>query len=162
MPADEYFEDAVARLIAMPPGDPVNDRSPWGDVPEAERLAWCRALLDFPTSFPGPAIMGFVAQRIRAGGVVGVHRWAWQAAAFHRLGFAASDWYLLRLCIEQRRDALLARTGGRFVVDTQRVGYPSIALIAEDWTDWLPLLRSGITPLRALDGDGDGNPVLPA
>lgn len=157
MPADEYFQNAIARITAMSPSDPINDRSPWGDVPEEDRPRWCRALLDFPTAFPGPMVMTFAARQIRAGGVATLHDWAWQAAAFHRLGFSAADWYLLRLCVDRRRETLLARTDGRFVVDTQRVGYPSIALIAEDWTDWLPLLRSGLTPLRALDLIVDGD-----
>ena len=53
-------------------------------MPEGLRLDWCRALIDFPTFFPGP-------------------------------------------------------------------------LIAEHWTDWMPLQRAGVTPMRALDLIVDGN-----
>lgn len=172
MPADEYFEDELDRMRRMPPSDPRNARSSWGDVPEEDRSAWYRAILDFPTQFPGPTIMTFAAREIRAGGVATLHAWAQQAAAFHRIGFTAAEWYLLRLCVDRRLEGLLAREDGRFVVDTQRVGYRPVALIAEHWTGWLPMLATGLTPLRALglivDGDrrswpggrvidGDGN-----
>jgi hypothetical protein len=157
MPADEYFEAVFDQIRRMSPGDPRNERSPWGDIPREDRPAWCRAILDFPTHFPGATVMTFAAREIRSGGVATLHAWAEQAAAFHRIGCTAADWYLLRLCVDRRLERLLAREDGRFVIDTKRSGYRSIALIAEHWTDWLPLLASGLTPLRALDLIVDGD-----
>ena len=45
----------------------------------------------------------------------------------------------------------------RFLTDTTRYGYQTIALIAESWTDWLPLRRAGLTPRRAFDLVFDGD-----
>lgn len=157
MPADKHFETAAEALRRSPGFSPVREHNPWGDVPDHLRLDWCRALLDFPTFFPGPTAMAFTARIIRSDRVATVHQWAWQADDFHRIGFAAADWYLLRLCVDRRLDKLLDLEDGRFVADTQRFGYRSIALIAEHWTDWMPLLRSGVTPKRALDLIVDGN-----
>ncbi|WP_400996734.1 hypothetical protein [Agromyces sp. GXQ0307] len=168
MPADAYFEGArpeqprretAREALERSPGyTPERDRNPWGDVPEELRLDWCRALLDFPTFFPGPFAMSIAARVIRddrASDVVA--QWSWQADDLHRVGFTAADWYLLRLCVDRRLEKLLARDDGRFVIDTTRLEYRSIALIAEHWTDWLPLRRAGLTPLRALDLVVDGN-----
>jgi len=54
-------------------------------------------------------------------------------------GFTASDWYLLRLCVDRRLTKMLEKDDGRLVIDTQRLGYPTIVLIADHWTDWKPL-----------------------
>ncbi|GAA2035869.1 hypothetical protein GCM10009819_20490 [Agromyces tropicus] len=157
MPADEYFESTVEPEQSSGPAQPAVSADapasvdPWGEVPIDERLDWARALHDFPPVFPGPTVMFFIQKRIRSGRVASLDDWAWQAAAFHRIGFTAADWYLLRLCVEQRLERLLARGDGRFVVDTQRLEFQSVALVAEHWTDWLPMTRSGVTPLRALD-----------
>jgi hypothetical protein len=126
-------------------------------VPESLRLDWCRALLDFPTFFPGASRMAWTARIIRSDRATTVHQWAWQADDFHRSGFTASDWYLLRLCVDRRLTKLLEKDDGRLVIDTQRLGYPTIVLIADHWTDWKPLLRSGVSPQRALDLIVDGD-----
>lgn len=167
MPADEYFEKREAHperetaqdaLRRSPGYTPERRRNPWGAVPEDERLDWCRALLDFPTFFPGPMWMSIAARIIRDDRVSDVvSQWSWQADDFHRIGFTAADWYLLRLCVDLRLEQLLAREDGRFVIDTQRYGYLSVAPIADHWTDWLPLLRAGVTPKRALDLIVDGD-----
>ncbi|MFC9918262.1 hypothetical protein [Agromyces binzhouensis] len=165
MPADEYFirhdgpRETAQEAVERSPGyTPERRRNPWGEVPEPARLDWCRALLDFPTFFPGPLAMGFAARTIRADkATAAVAQWAWQADDFHRAGFTADDWYLLRLCVDRRLESLLAREDGRFVIDTTRIGYRSIALIAEDWADWLTLRRAGLTPKRALDLLVDGD-----
>lgn len=168
MPADAYFEGArpeqprretAREALERSPGyTPERARNPWGGVPEELRLDWCRALLDFPTFFPGPFAMSIAARVIRDDRVSDVvDQWSWQADDFYRIGFTAADWYLLRLCVDRRLERLLTREDGRFVIDTQRYGYPSIALIAEHWTDWLPLLRVGVTPRRALDLIADGD-----
>ncbi|GAA1758801.1 hypothetical protein [Agromyces humatus] len=168
MPADEYFENAgserppfvsAREALRRSPGySPDRERNPWGDVPQHLRLDWCRALLDFPTFFPGAAWMAFTARTIREDKVSkAVGQWAWQADDFHRIGFSAADWYVLRLCIDRRIEKLLARDDGRFVIDTTRYEYRTIALIAEHWTDWLPLRRAGLTPKRALDLVVDGD-----
>ena len=158
MHADQPRETALAALRRSPGYTPNRERSPWGDVPEEQRLDWCRALLDFPTFFPGPAWMGFAARTIREDRVSdAVPQWAWQADDFNRIGFTTADWYVLRLCVDRRLEKLLARDDGRFVIDTQRFGYPSVVLIALHWIDWLPLLRSGLTPMRALDLIIDGD-----
>ena len=92
------------RALRRSPGyTPNRERAPWGDVPEEQRLDWCRALLDFPTFFPGPAWMGFAARTIREDRVSdAVPQWAWQADDFNRIGFTAADWYVLRLCVDRR------------------------------------------------------------
>ena len=158
MPADQYRETARDALRRSPGYAVERERNPWGSVPEPLRLGWCRALLDFPTFFPGPMSMSFAARTIRSDTVSNaVPQWAWQADDFHRIGFAAADWYVLRLCVQRRLDKLIAREDGRFVIDTQRLGYRSVALIAEHWTDWRPLRRSGLTPIRAIDLIVDGD-----
>ncbi len=161
MPEFHVYDNRETTLEALrrsPGYTPMREADPWGSVPEHLRLDWCRALLDFPTFFPGPARMGRVAGSIRSDRVATVDQWAWQADNFHRIGFTAGDWYLLRLSVDRRLDKLLARYDGRFVIDTQRFGYRSIALTAEHWTDWMPLQRAGVTPKRALDLVVDGNP----
>ena len=151
-------ETAVEALRRSPGYTPQRAGNPWGAVPGDQRLDWCRALLDFPTFFPGAMWMGFAARTIRDDRVSNaVPQWAWQADDFHRIGFTPADWYLLRLCVDRRLEQLLARDDGRFVIDTQRLGYRSVALIADHWTDWLPLLRAGLTPKRALDLIVDGS-----
>ncbi|MWB97648.1 hypothetical protein [Agromyces seonyuensis] len=130
----------------------------WAGVPEELRLDWCRALLDFPPYFPGPSFMVYTAQAIRGDRVATPLVWPLHAASFHRLGFTAVDWYMLRLCLDRRLEELLARGDERFVVDTTGPhGYRTCALIPEDWTDWLALGRAGLTPLRAFDLIVDGD-----
>ena len=150
-------ETALEALRRSPGYTPMREEDPWGSVPAHLRLDWCRALLDFPTFFPGPVRMGRVAGIIRSDRVATVDQWAWQADDFHRIEFTAADWYLLRLCVARRLNHLLERDDGRFLIDTQRLGYRSIALVAEHWTDWMPLQRAGVTPMRALDLIVDGN-----
>ncbi len=151
-------ETALDALRRSPGYTPERAKNPWGTVPEDQRLDWCRALLDFPTFFPGPLWMSSAARDIRDDRVSNaVPQWAWQADDFHRFGFTPADWYLLRLCVDRRLEQLLARDDGRFVIDTQRLGYRTSALIAADWTDWLPRRRAGLTPMRALDLVVDGD-----
>ncbi|BDZ64110.1 hypothetical protein [Agromyces mangrovi Wang et al. 2018] len=157
MPADEYFEhhrehetDASGHWV------PTAD-DPWGGMPEPRRLEWCRALLDFPPTFPGPTIMTFAAARIRSGGSVHIIDWTAQAMALEAVGFGPAEFMLLRLAIAKRVDELRARDDGRFVIDTMVVGYPSLTLIAADWADWLEFVAAGLTPLRAADLVIDGD-----
>lgn len=167
MPADESFEavhqqprfETAREALERSPGySRKRERRPWGEVPQHLRLDWCRALLDFPTFFPGAMWMSIAANTIRADKVSNaVYQWAWQADDFHRVGFTPDDWYLLRLCVDRRLDELLGREDGRFVIDTTRFEYRTITLIAEDWADWLTLRRAGVTPKRALDLLVDGD-----
>ena len=153
----ENLETAVEALRRSPGYTRKREKDPWGSVPESLRLDWCRALLDFPTFFPGASRMAWTARIIRSDRATTVHQWAWQADDFHRSGFTATDWYLLRLCVDRRLTKMLEKDDGRLVIDTQRLGYPTIVLIADHWTDWKPLLRSGVSPQRALDLIVDGD-----
>ena len=78
-------ETALGALRRSPGYTPDRAKHPWGTVPEDQRLDWCRALLDFPTFFPGPMGMSIAARIIRDDRVSDVvSHWSWQADDFHR------------------------------------------------------------------------------
>lgn len=111
----------------------------WPGFTTDRALLWCRVFFDFPPVFPGAGVMALAYRSFVRGRPPGLG-WAPFAQAAEDRGFDPDLYYLFRLAL---RDIPFGREAARW---EERVTPADLA----PWTRWPQLVRSGITPLRAV------------
>ncbi|GAB2530102.1 hypothetical protein [Paramicrobacterium agarici] len=142
---------------ALAGDDPDLALARWETMGRREKQAWARAMVDFLPTNPGPTMLSFIIGPARAGDTSNLGAaWEHNAGAFSLLGFDASDFYTLHLCIRRRVGDLLSHAGTKYCIATHNPDN-ALGLIPEDWAEWLRRVRAGVSPLRALDVVLDGD-----
>jgi len=147
---------SVPPIVTLVGADGVDDLSPrdgWGDVPESERAAWARYMLDFTPWFPGITMMTYVAPGIVGGGTAAPRAWKQLAARLHAAGFTPTDYYLLcqDLALRLEQGRLTEAAHGRFFDTWGSAWQWGFVPKADEWMPWPAHLRAGRSPRRATD-----------
>lgn len=125
----------------------ADEEEMWGDVPDADRLAWLRVCSRNWPTFPGATIGAAVADALRRGMIAASRPLAAGARAAYDAGFTATEYDLLRTNLYGRS------LSGFTITRDKRPRFSDAYYVIEpsEWRGWLTLLRAGETPPRATD-----------
>lgn len=138
-----------------PDAERADGRDPaeaWGEVPEADRYAWSRYMLDYCPLFPGASIMTFIARGVVNGGDHVPQVWKETAAELHEAGFTPLYYYLLAQLLSEkhRRNELDEAAHGHLFKQWYGDPFPDFRLDAKAWEPWVRRVVQSESPGRAL------------
>lgn len=139
----------------------------WGEVPEGDRHAWSRAILEYAPFWPGHVAAAMTAAgAVMRGEATGYQDWLQVARDLNAVGFSPTDYLLLSFdlhvrllqgTLEQAKHGHLFSKWGRC-----KPPYWELVPIADAWAEW-PLVALEKSPQRATDyvlSGGAPSPLL--